>query len=497
MQLIRADFPDPDIIRVGNVYYMITTTMHMFPGGDLLSSADLVHWKLCSHVYTTPAVTKDRSLEGGSIYGKGMWAATLRYHKGIYHVIFVCNDTRSTCHYTASSPEGPWERHEIPGFYHDCSLLFDDDGRVLLAYGNREIHITEMKSDLSAPLENGLDIIALRDEGPETMMLGFEGTHFYKLNGQYYLFFIHWPSTGNKRRTQACYTAKDLCGPWTGGDILDDDMGFCNQGVAQGGIVDTPDGKWYTLLFQDSFAMGRAPVLCSFEWENGFPVRVTPLDVQMDPAPLFPSDSLKNGAPDMLWQWNHLPDERYFRFSADGLHLVPQPAPDAEYVKNSLTQRTYGPLCACEVTVDIKALMPGARAGLLALQGCYAGLFLEKMPDGNALVLEERLASEDWNAPKNPVQDSLRMPCGENSVRLCALFDYRPGQDTVRFFLKKEEEYVPVGHAHRLVYRLDHFMGCRAALCCYTKDEKPQGEARFFDFAWLREVSVLDRLCAL
>jgi len=75
---LYADYPDPDVIRVGNRYYMITTTMHVFPGGDLLTSTDLVHWELCCHVYDRLDETPQQSLVDGHIYGKGMWAASLR-----------------------------------------------------------------------------------------------------------------------------------------------------------------------------------------------------------------------------------------------------------------------------------------------------------------------------------------------------------------------------------------------------------------------------------
>jgi hypothetical protein len=91
----------------------------------------------------------------------------------------VANDTRRTYLYTAQDIEGPWEKHTIEGFYHDCSLLFDDDDRVYIAYGNRTIRITELRPDLSGPLEGGLDRVAVVD--PWKHNLGYEGAHFYKI----------------------------------------------------------------------------------------------------------------------------------------------------------------------------------------------------------------------------------------------------------------------------------------------------------------------------
>ena len=141
--IIWADYPDPDIIRVEDTYYMVSTTMHFMPGCVILRSYDLIHWEVATHVYNALDDTPGQKLEGEKqIYGKGMWAASLRYHKGKFYVCFVANDTHETYLFTASDINGSWERQIVEGFYHDCSLLFDDE-RVYIIYGNTEIHLTE------------------------------------------------------------------------------------------------------------------------------------------------------------------------------------------------------------------------------------------------------------------------------------------------------------------------------------------------------------------
>ena len=264
--VIWADYPDVDIIRVGDVYYMISTTMHFFPGGVILRSFDLVNWETAGHVYDALDHTPAQRMDEGRIYSQGMWAASLRFHEGLFHVVFVANDTHKTYHYTAKSVTGPWTRHPMEGFYHDASVLFDDDGRVYIVYGNREIHLTELEADLSRPKPDGLDRVILRDEARG---LGYEGSHLYKIGGKYVLTLIHWPA--GHMRTEAVFTADSIDGEWTGGDALEDDMGFRRQGVAQGGLVDTPDGRWFAMLFQDHGAVGRIPVLVPVTWENGIP----------------------------------------------------------------------------------------------------------------------------------------------------------------------------------------------------------------------------------
>ena len=186
--LIYADFPDPDVIRVGKKYYMITTTMHMFPGGDLLESEDLVSWRLCSHVFEHPEGTPARRLQNGTVYGQGMWAATLRYHSGRFYVIFVSNDIKAqdvSFLFTAENIEGPWKKRKISGFYHDCSLLFDED-RAYLVSGNGQLRLTEMLPDLSGPKPSGTDKIIVTDT--DYVGLKCEGSHFYKINNKYYIF---------------------------------------------------------------------------------------------------------------------------------------------------------------------------------------------------------------------------------------------------------------------------------------------------------------------
>ena len=239
--ITRLDYPDPDVIRVDNTYYMVSTTMHFMPGCEILRSYDLVNWEHASYVYDVLDSTPGQKIEGEeNIYGQGMWAASLRYHKGIFYVCFVANDTGKTYLYSAPSIEGPWKKSYIKGFYHDCSILFDDDDRVYIASGNKYIRLQELDADLNGPKEGGIDRIVVKDEGHPG--LGYEGTHFYKINGKYYLFFIH-SLREEWKRVEACFVSDSLEGEFTGGDVLNDDMGYCNQGVAQGGIVDTPDGE--------------------------------------------------------------------------------------------------------------------------------------------------------------------------------------------------------------------------------------------------------------
>ena len=112
--IICADFPEPDVIRVGDTYYMICATMHFFPGGTLLKSYDLVHWEIAAHVFERLDDTPAEQLEGEqSIYGKGMWAASLRYHKDTFYVCFASYDTGKTYIYRTKNINEPWEKRSL------------------------------------------------------------------------------------------------------------------------------------------------------------------------------------------------------------------------------------------------------------------------------------------------------------------------------------------------------------------------------------------------
>ena len=112
--ITAQDYPDADVIRVEDTYYMISTTMHFMPGGVILRSYDLANWEIAGYVYDTLDDTPAQMLTGDeNIYGKGMWAASIRYHKGTFYVCFVANDTQKTYLYTANDVAGPWKKRRI------------------------------------------------------------------------------------------------------------------------------------------------------------------------------------------------------------------------------------------------------------------------------------------------------------------------------------------------------------------------------------------------
>ena len=256
--IIKMDFPDPDVICVDNTFYMISTTMHFMPGAEILRSYDLINWEHASFVYERLDSTPGQTLtDKNQVYGKGMWAATIRYFEGVFYILFVCNDTQKTYLYRSNQIDGPWEKSYVEGFYHDVSLLFDvqeKDGKrevkKYIVYGNTDIYLTELNDEMTAPKKDGMSRVIVTDAGNPS--LGYEGSHLYKINGRYYLFLIH-SKRDRWRRVEACFASDSLDGDFTNidltdGDLFDDDLGFRNSGIAQGGIVEGPEGIEFQYL---------------------------------------------------------------------------------------------------------------------------------------------------------------------------------------------------------------------------------------------------------
>ncbi len=494
--IVYMDYPDPDVIRVGDTYYMISTTMHFLPGGEILRSYDLIHWEIVSHVYDALEDTPGQCLEDAvGIYGKGMWAASLRWHEDMFYVCFVANDTGKTYLYTAKNMEGPWKKGEIAGFYHDASLLFDE-GRAYLVYGNREIWLTELNETLTAPKENGLHRLLLEDLGD--VRLGYEGSHLYRIGDYYYLFLIHWYRDGAQPggraqgiRTEACFYSNSLTGDFVGGDVLADDLGFCNQGIAQGGIVDTPEGDWYAMLFQDRGAVGRIPVLVPitlvpgemprFGVEGKAPLQVTSHATKAGHAyePLWGTALMQKGKLAPYWQWNHIPKLSNVHWTEKTLQVETSGiTSDPTRSRNMLTQRLVGPVSEVTLKIDGEKLAEGDYCGVIALQYEYVLAALTKTSEGYDLVLWERYFSEysEENVisqEKCPdgrylcLRETVRLPWNSRVV-LRMQADFTNMKDEVSFSVLQDGVAIPFGKPHKLHFCLEHFVGARLGLSVFS-----------------------------
>ncbi|MFT3789416.1 MAG: glycoside hydrolase 43 family protein [Tepidisphaeraceae bacterium] len=486
--ILWADVPDISIVRVGDTYYMSSTTMHMSPGLPIMKSPDLVNWTLVSYAYDTLADNDPLNLANGkSAYGAGSWASSLRYHNGRFYVSTFSSTSGKTHIYSTRDPEKePWTETSFKPSLHDHSLWFEDDGRALMIYGGGRLRLAELNSDLTGLKPGDVNQVIIENAtkvGGEPQGLNAEGSQLWKVNGKYYLFNITWPRGG--MRTEIVHRADALTGPWEGRIVLKD------AGIAQGGIVDTPDGQWWAYMFQDHGAVGRIPYLVPMKWEDGWPVMgvdgKAPMTLNLPAntvglSNVVASDEFDRKPGDrplpLAWQWNHNPDAAHWSLiDRPGFLRITTGRVDADFLhaRNSLTQRTFGPECSGTIALDVTGLHDGDLAGLAALQRKYGLVGVKQEGDTRSIVMtsaESGQAVELAHVPLNQDMVYLRIECDFKDRADQAYFSYSLDGTT----------FTRVGQPLHMEYTLPHFMGYRFALFNFAT-KAAGGHA---DFDWFR-----------
>jgi len=484
--VIYADVPDMSIIRVGNTYYMSSTTMHMSPGLPIMKSKDLVNWQIVSYAYNILDNVDELNLNNGkSTYGKGSWASSLRYHNGTFYVSTFSGTTGKTYIYCTNDIEkGPWKAISFKPSLHDHSLFFDDDGKAYMIYGSGRIMLAELNDDLSGIksgtqpqviIENA-SIISGKNGG-----LPAEGSQMFKINGKYYLFNITWPRGG--MRTVIIGRADKLTGPYEGR------VAFQDKGVAQGGLITTPKGIWFAYLFRDLGSVGRVPYMVPVKWEDGWPVLgidyKAPDTLQL-PAnkPLYPgivsSDEFNKPADvskiSLVWQWNHNPDNNLWSLGTrPGYLRLTTGRVDTTLLlaRNTLTQRTFGPVCSGTTTVDVSHMKDGDCAGLVLLQQKYGWVGVKVSNGIKSIVMV--------TAQSGGAVDAATIPLNGNVIYLKADCDFSNRLDKGYFYYSLDgKSWNSIGPPLQMSYTIPHFMGYRFGLFNYAT--KLPGGYVDFDF---------------
>jgi beta-xylosidase len=468
---------------------MSSTTMHMSPGVPIMKSTDLVNWKLIGYTYDTLVSNDDMNLENGkSTYGRGSWASSIRYHKGTYYVsTFAATSGKTHVYSTKNIEKGPWKHVSFQPSLHDHSLFFDDDGKVYMLYGNHKLTLVELNEDVSGIKPGGFNQVVVENASAPSETIGKsglgEGSQLFKVNGKYYLFNITWPRGG--MRTVVIHRADKLTGPWEGRVALQD------LGVAQGGLIDMPDGRWFSYLFRDNGAVGRIPYLVPVKWEDGWPVLgengKVPATLNLPASKgLIPgivaSDEFKRKREDaalpLVWQWNHNPDNSLWSLKArKGFLRLTTGRVDTSFLsaKNSLTQRTIGPLCTGITSLDVSNMKEGDFAGLGLLQKNY-GLVGVRVSGGSKMIVM-------INASTGKPVEVENIPINQPTVYFKAECNFTDRKDVAHFFYSLDgKNWKSIGTQLKMTYTLPHFMGYRFTLFNYATKET----GGFADFDYFR-----------
>ena len=401
--MLWADVPDPDVIRVGDTFYLVSTTMHLMPGGPIMASKDLKNWETVGYIFDKLTDSPKYDLQEGTVYGRGQWATSLKYHDGKFWALLAPNEPGSmgdTYIFTAEKAEGPWTIHSRLRHFHDATLFFDEDGTPYVFFGTGEM--CQLTRDLKGVVEGSLRHYFQREADERGLL---EGTRVIKHNGTYYALLISHVYAPGRHRREVCYRTKDLNGTWEKNTVLESDFGGFSY-LAQGTIVDTEEGDWYGIMFQDRGGVGRVLTLSPVRWIDGWPQlgdengkvpeTMRPYRSGMPDKGIVCSDDFSGEKLGLHWEWNHNPIDNAWSLKehpgflrlktnrvVENLYLAP----------NTLTQRMEGPTCSGYIAMDISKMKDGDCAGLAAFNGDSGVLTIKKQGKKYVLEMSEQKVS--------------------------------------------------------------------------------------------------------
>jgi beta-xylosidase len=488
--VIAADFPDPDVIMVDSIYYMVNTTMFTFPGVPILKSCDLVNWQYCCNAVQRFDYSPCYDLDGCDRYGHGQWATSLKYHNGKYYLLFITlQEGGFLC--TADKPEGPWQVRKLPKGFYDPGLFFDDDGRIYVANGYSNINITELDTNF-APKGNDSLVYTGNIRG------GLEGTHVYKINGYYYMYSTY----GGLDGIQVALRSKNIYGPYEQKIVIYDTTHGVNFGIHQGALIRTQTGEWWTMLFVDSGPFGRFPSLQPVTWVDGWPMvgvdgkavvtyRKPNVGRQYPALTLPTSDEFDAAKLGVQWGWNHNPDPGAWSLTERPGHLRLRTARIVDSLpkaRNTLTQRMVAYysdtlLSIATTKMDISHMKEGDIAGLAVFQDPYAFIGIKKSNGRNYILMVNNGKSIDSAL----VEGSAVYLRGSALHGSGAAPYYRgksaPGSGNASFSYSLDgRSFKKIGNELHMNFNLRIFTGNKFCLFNYATSET----GGYVDFDWFR-----------
>jgi len=494
--IVNGDFPDCDVIRVGDTFYFVSTTMYHFPGATLLKSKDLVNWEYCAN----PLLQIENNdaynlLNGGSHYAQGMWAASLNYHDGKFYIYFISYgrsgfDNGRNILLTATDPEGEWKMQYWSEHYYDAGWLFDDgengDGYLYVACGIGNIWINKLNAKTLAKISS-TQVVKDKD--------GYEGSHMYHIGDYYYLYV----TTGGYWKGQTIYRSKKPMGPY---EEVPYTL-FQGDAVHQGALVDTPTGEWWSIMFKDAGAIGRVPYLEPVKWVDGWPevgemvggkgrevcrngkaykkpTISTDPDIQnADYRTYLPTnDAFSTPTLGMQWEWNHNPQTMAWSLTdRPGWMRLNSCTVTDNVVKarGSLTQRIMGWDYAGTASssyktgygiakLDISGMMEGDVAGLSVWSNPLSFIGV-KVKDGKKYLYSQRCTFDSQVV--SVAEEKTGSEITSDVIYLRAVVNF--GTNKCNYFYSVDNaKWTSFGVSMTMNYTLDFFVGQRYYLFNYS-----------------------------
>jgi beta-xylosidase len=496
--ILHADYSDPDAIRVGDKYFMVSSSFNEAPGLPLLTSDDMVHWKLVGH-----ALPQNLPLEQfvKPQHGKGVWAPCIRYHDGKFWIFYPDPDNGIFVT-TATNFAGPWSEPKLilggKGLI-DPTPLWDDDGKAYLLHGwaksragfNNALSLRHMKPDATGMLDDETRIVidGNKLKGYSTL----EGPKIYKRNGYYYVFA---PAGGVELGWQSVFRSRSIDGPYEDKIVMAQGSSSTN-GPHQGAWVQTPDGADWFYHFQHKGAYGRIVHLQPMAWKNDWPVigedkdadgvgqpvltHAFPLADKVAPVSPASSDAFSGTTLGPQWSWNANWRADWYSLSARPgyLRLKSQFESDAPNLWNRsalLLQKLPAERFTVTTRVDTSGQADGDSAGLVMYGYDYKWLGVRRSEGKSLLVLvschgalkgcDEKTEASVTLARAHP-RVSLRMHVSE-------------GGRTQFAYSVDEKNFVDVGEP--LTATVGHWVGARIGLFSAASQAIKNGYVDVADF---------------
>ena len=458
--VLNADFSDPDVIRVGERFYMVASDFH-FMGMQVLESEDMVNWHYISQIYRR---IDEPGWDDNKHYAGGSWAPSIRYHDGRFYVYF-CTPDEGLYMTTATDAKGPWEPlHLVKRVekWEDPCPLWDDDGQAYLGrsqHGAGPIIVHKVSADGRQLLDEGVTVYT----GPVA-----EGTKWLKRNGYYFLII---PEGGVGGGWQTVLRSRNIYGPWERRIVLEQGTTKIN-GPHQGALVDAPDGSWWFYHFQETPELGRVVHLQPARWLDEWPLMGVDLDgngigepvakwqkpIASDSRALPQTDDGFSGTLGLQWQWNHNPRDEYWSLKErkGWLTLHALPAENLKSSHNMLTQKVMGYVSESTTLMEMRGR-------------CFAGLACIGREFRGVGVTQEGIVVEH-NGERTVVRKGrfkrvylrVQNDCVKRSHRFFYSLDGR--------------SYEPAGEAFSM--HSGYWKGIRVGLFCYGES----GKAEFEEF---------------
>lgn len=400
--IIHADYSDPDVVRVGEDYFMVASSFNMSPCLPILHSKDLVNWEIINHV------SKKLPYEKYNLprHGEGVWAPSIRYHDGELWVFFSMPDEGIFMSKT-KDPFGKWSPlhlvKEVKGWIDPCPF-WDDDGQAYLVHAfaksragfKSKLQLCKMTSDGTTLLDDGMFVFDGTIDHPT-----IEGPKMYKRNGYYYIFA---PAGGVATGWQTILRSKSIVGPYEDKIVLH--QGNTNiNGPHQGGWVDTASGESWFIHFQDKGAYGRITHLQPMDWKDDWPVMGTGNNDINEPVlkwnkpegklngSILAPQTNDNFAEDSLglqWQWRANVDESWYTLENKQLRLnavkKPKGIETLYDTPNILTQKFPAQSFTATTLVTFNPNSEEVVTGMMVGGFKYGGIKLKKAEKGLSVI---------------------------------------------------------------------------------------------------------------